>query len=70
VAGSVSQLQSDALFLSLTAAGIIHLQPKSDSLQWTIKQVYVNDIHGLIDASISSPLYKTDVAWWGINLFS
>jgi hypothetical protein len=32
VAGSVSRLQVDALFFSLTVAGIVHLQPKSDSL--------------------------------------
>jgi hypothetical protein len=60
----------NALFLSLTAACIIHLQPKSDSLQWTIKQVYANGINGLIEASIGSPLYKMDAAWRGINLFS
>ncbi len=43
VAGSVSWLQVNASFLSLTAAVIIHLQPKSDSLQCAIKQqVYTN----------------------------
>jgi hypothetical protein len=70
LAGSVLQVQVNALFLSLMAAGIIHSQPNSESLQWTIKQVYATGNNGFLEASIGSPFYKMDAAWQGINLFS
>ena len=32
-AGGISRIQGDALFLSLTAPGMIHLQPNNECLQ-------------------------------------
>jgi hypothetical protein len=51
--------------------GIIYLQATKDKLQQTIKHVYANENNDqFIEASIGSPLYKTDLAWHGIHLFS
>ncbi len=69
-AGGISRLQVDALFLSLTAAGIIQLLTNNQSTQWSIEHVYAGSNNGIIEATIGVPLfYKRDDVCRGINLF-
>ena len=48
MAWGMSRLQVDALFLSLTVAGIIQLLRNNKSMQWSIKRVYAGSNDGLI----------------------
>ncbi len=48
MAWDMSRLQVDALFLSLTVAGIIQLLRNNKSMQWSIKRVYAGSNDGLI----------------------
>jgi hypothetical protein len=71
-AGGMTQVHVDALFLSLTASRIMHLQPMNKtSLQGGIAHEYGNETnnYSFIDAHIGLPHYKRGNAWRGINLF-
>jgi hypothetical protein len=56
-------MQVDALFLSLTALGIIKMQQKNASLEWVITQEFVTENSCFIESHIGHPIYKNDVAW-------
>jgi hypothetical protein len=70
--GGISRMQPDALFLSLTASGILQLNPNNTSFQWGIAWEYAtaNNNDCFIEAHIGIPIYKRDDAWQGVNLFS
>jgi hypothetical protein len=70
---TVSQMQVDALFLSLTAAGIIKLEPKNDSsFQWVVAREYGASIKtgSFIEAHMGTPIYKRDESWQGVHLLN
>jgi hypothetical protein len=48
---------------------MIHLQPNNESLQWSMKRVYVCANNGFTEATIGGPFYKRDDAWHSMNLF-
>ena len=68
----ISRMQVDALFLSLTASGILQLNQKDTSLQWGIAREYAsaNNNDCFIEAHIGIPIYNRDDARRGVNLFS
>jgi hypothetical protein len=49
----------------------IHLHLNNTSLQWGIAWEYANanNNYCLIEAQIGIPIYKSDDAWQGVNLF-
>ena len=70
---SVSQIQVEALFLSLTAAGIINLEHTIDSgFHWVIAREYGPSIgsDSFIHAHMGIAKYKRDESWQGIHLFA
>jgi hypothetical protein len=69
-AGGISRMQVDALFLSLTAPGIILMEPKNTSLEWVITWEFTTENSCFIESHIGRPIYKKDVAFWEIHLFS
>ncbi len=68
-AGGISGMQVDALFLSLTALGIIQLQILNTLLQWSITQEYMTATNCFIKSHVGHPMYKRDDAWQGVHLF-
>jgi hypothetical protein len=68
----VSQLKFDALFLLLTALGILKVQKTNDKIQWTVSwqppvlpQSNVNVT--FVNATIGKATYKLDEYWNGIH---
>jgi hypothetical protein len=55
-AGGISRMQVDALFLSLTALGIIQMQQKNTSLEWMIAREYVTSNNCFINSHIKRPM--------------
>jgi hypothetical protein len=58
MAGGISRIQVNALFLSLTPTGITHLHPFAVEHQASL---HISN-NGFIEATISSPFYKRDDA--------
>ncbi len=57
-------------FLSLTAAGIINLEPTNDSgFQWIIVREYASS-NSFIDKHTGIAKYKRDESWHGIHVFT
>jgi hypothetical protein len=51
-AGGISRMQVDALFLSLTASGIIQMQEKNTSLEWLITREFATENSCFIESHI------------------